>query len=492
MTSTAAATTEHLSGLALAIRSASESTTFDLANQTAASLGRIISSAFSSPFPSQTNAAGTIRLTFVVGAGKHSRQKYDDKAMQVVTTALKKECGYEEDRGASCGGTFKTQHDTGKNVFTVVVFPRVEGGDVDENERLQPHPEGEETNDDATANASEQPYPLELPLREGTPQHAVLLASEDTFRRMIAPPSSDGVCPSWTEKKHCHRLLQNALDTLRIMDGHLLRGAPLSDRDQQFYDEVGGTPAIESKCDFLKRCMHTQVEEGKLTSSERETLLRQVKEKITHLNDELKAALSHVSREKPNARAVRLQLEKAEARKVMIERHPARSPIDLHPLKHQAQIRQLRKKLQPLKKLEQSAKGRLLTVKETRELSAKDEIEREIRELEENSRGWFEGDDEFETRLKLARAQFDSSSSSSSSSSAKSGNKSGNGGAANAKGKARTAMTTTNWLSPGGLAAKQAALGKKAVASKTKKTNGGGGGVFAAMMLDSDSDSDSG
>eukprot|EP00569_Conticribra_weissflogii_P010931 CAMPEP_0171381124 /NCGR_PEP_ID=MMETSP0879-20121228/31102_1 /TAXON_ID=67004 /ORGANISM="Thalassiosira weissflogii, Strain CCMP1336" /LENGTH=106 /DNA_ID=CAMNT_0011892457 /DNA_START=8 /DNA_END=325 /DNA_ORIENTATION=+ len=96
---------ENLSGLALAIRSASESTTFDLANHNASSLSHIIATAFSAPFPSHLLSgtdAGMIRLTFVVGAGKLSRQKYDEKAMQVVTRVLKSECGFAEDRGGSC------------------------------------------------------------------------------------------------------------------------------------------------------------------------------------------------------------------------------------------------------------------------------------------------------------------------------------------------------------------------------------------------------
>ena len=41
-------------------------------------------------------------------------------------------------------------------------------------------------------------------------------------------------------------------------------------------------------------------------------------------------------------------------------------------------------------------------------------------------------------------------------------------------------------MTPGGLAAKQNVLGKKAAAYKAKTK---AGGVFAAMMMDSDSDS---
>ncbi|EJK55816.1 hypothetical protein THAOC_24408, partial [Thalassiosira oceanica] len=64
-----------------------------------------------------------------LGGGKLSRSKYDSKCGQVVTAALNN-LGFVEDRGASCvnecAGCFKSQHDTGKNIFTVVVFPRIE------------------------------------------------------------------------------------------------------------------------------------------------------------------------------------------------------------------------------------------------------------------------------------------------------------------------------------------------------------------------------
>ena len=78
-----------------------------------------------------------IRITLVVGAGKLGRQKYDPSALRTVTATLQS-VGFVEDRGASCvsdcAGLFKFQHDTGKNLKTVVVFPKLpaekkKGGD---------------------------------------------------------------------------------------------------------------------------------------------------------------------------------------------------------------------------------------------------------------------------------------------------------------------------------------------------------------------------
>lgn len=163
-----------VSGIAASIRAATESETFDLAGHDAANIRNTIRDAFSKPFLLEQ----MIRITFVVGAGKLSRQKYDEKAMLILTQTLKQE-GYVEDRGASCvnecGGCYKTQHDTGKNLFTVVVFPRMVGQD-----------NGQVWDGGGGAALSEIPIPL----------HTILLASEDSFRKMA--PS---LCPSWSERR---------------------------------------------------------------------------------------------------------------------------------------------------------------------------------------------------------------------------------------------------------------------------------------------------
>eukprot|EP00804_Cyclotella_cryptica_P005614 CCRYP_000003-RA/>CCRYP_000003-RA protein AED:0.22 eAED:0.22 QI:0/-1/0/1/-1/1/1/0/451 len=446
-----------VSGTAASIRAAVESETFDLAGHSPTNIETTITSAFSSPFP----LSQMIRITFIVGAGKLSRQKYDDKAGQLVTAALRK-LGYVEDRGASCvnecGGSFKTQHDTGKNLFTVVVFPKL----------VESRGDQEEQNFNGTA--SEQ-YPIAIPLVEGTPEHKILLASEATLEKML--PS---VCPSWSEKKSCSEVLKAALDTVDRMDAKLMTGTPLAEEEQEFYDAVGGSVVVGAKIEFLKKNMQQQVESGSLTSSEREKLLQQVAEKIDSLNDEIQVALQQ-SKEKKAANLTN-QKEKAMARKKMLE---GRTPQPPHDLKHDALIMKLKKKLQPLLKLEQSSKGRLLTMKETKELAAKDEILEEIAELEESSRGWFEDEDSFQVRLEISRKKaVPGSGVSSKTSSSGAGKNPGTGS------RSVGAAAKTNWVTPGGLAARHSALGKKTVASKSKPKSGGG--VFAAMMMDSDSD----
>ncbi len=401
-----------------------------------------------------------IRITFVVGAGKLSRQKYDDKAMLTLTSALR-QLDFVEDRGASCvnecGGCYKTQHDTGKNLFTVVVFPRLVGQAND--------------NDGEGAASPPSEYPIPIPLAKGTPVHTILLASEETFGKMA--PS---ICLSWSEKKMCSEVLNLAVETVQAMDAKLISGVPLTDDENSFYDAVGGVASIGTKVECLKKLMQEQVEGGLVTQHELERLLQQVEEKIGSLSSDIDAALQNGQEKK--AGKLTGQKEKAEARKRMLEGHKARPP---HPLKHEAQIMKLRKQLQPLLKLEQTTKGKLLSIKETKELAAKDELLEEISELEEASRGLFEEDDAFEVRLQAIRKKQLAASSAVKAAPGGKGKKPGTGSRSVNSGGAA-------WLTPGGLAAKQTALGKKAVASKSKPKSGGG--VFSTMMLDSDSDGD--
>ena len=404
-----------------------------------------------------------IRITFVTGAGKLARSKYDEKAGQKLTAALR-ELDYVEDRGASCvnecGGSYKTQHDTGKNLFTVVVFPKLEENAEDQ---------AENGGGGGTGGSSpSQEYPIWLPLTEGTPVHTVLLASDETFQKMAS-----SMVPSWSEKKFCSEVLKAALETVQLLDAKLMTGTPLSDDENEFYEEVGGAESISAKGDRIKNLMHQQVEQGDLSRHELDKLLQQVSEKIDTFNEEIDTAMQK-SQEKKAAK-LSAQKEKAEARNKMLEGHNANPPSQL---KHHAEIMKLRKQLQPLLKIEASAKGRLMTMKETKAMAEKDELEEQISELEEASRGWFEEEEVFQVRVEASRKKQSASASS---------KKSAPSGKGKTPGSGSRSTGNTTWLTPGGLASNQAALGKKSAAKKKSKPSGG---VFAAMMMDSDSDSD--
>ena len=299
-----------------------------------------------------------IRLTFVTGAGKLGRARYDDGAARAVTATLR-ELGYTEDRGASavmeCAGSFKLQHDTGKNLKTVVVFPKidaaatgVEGGFG----RLGLHEGG-------------------LLLQEGTTDHKLAQTSMNVFPRMI-----ESMCPTWSQKKGALAAISELLNTAVKLDEKLIRGEVLTDPEQFFYDSVSVT-SLQEKLSCVRDLMHKQVDDGRITKDEKQQLLSQVDEKLATLTDEIcEAEKDGKAKRVENLKAAKI---KATARK---EKLQSVSPIGLPPLKNEVTITKLRKEVKPLLELEEAAKGRLLTLKESQAMARKDEIQLEILELE--------------------------------------------------------------------------------------------------------------
>jgi hypothetical protein len=177
---------------------------------------------------------------------------------------------------------------------------------------------------------------------------------------------------------------------------------------------------------------------------------------------------------------------------------------------------QLRKEMIPLLEIQKNGAGRLLSVKESQAVGHLEELQAETIELEvrpfvlcvgmvgrigtelsrglqaypspmqlhsptqsdffsdslqQASRGWFESDEAFDARL-LASRKAVAATAKTKKSSTKS-TKVASGGSLPASAK---------WVVPGG------ARGKKTAAAKPKSQAPRGGGVFAAMMMDSDSD----
>jgi hypothetical protein len=158
------------------------------------------------------------------------------------------------------------------------------------------------------------------------------------------------------------------------LDAKLLSGTPLTDAEQDMYDSVS-MASLDEKEAYVKAQMHSQVENGNLTKRELEMLLNQVNEKVDTLDKEISQ-----SQDKPKKlEKLKAMKEKAVERKAMLEEIQPKAPPKL---RHEAEIQKLRVELAPLNKLEDGAKGRLLTVKETQTLARKDEILEEIAQLE--------------------------------------------------------------------------------------------------------------
>ncbi|CAJ1969358.1 unnamed protein product [Cylindrotheca closterium] len=422
------------SGLAASIRGSTESSTFDLGGQNVTTITNNITSAFQDPLPIQE----MIRITFVTGAGKLGRQKYDADAAKAVTSALR-DLGFEDDRGASCvkecAASFKLQHDTGKNLKTVVVFPRIQEDDAP-------------ASGDGTGSNQASTVPV---IAKGSVEDLIVSTSNAVFKNM-----TKSKCPSWSEKKECMGALSNIKTMLEELDQKLVTGTPLTDGEQEFYDSVS-SDSLDEKQGIVKDLMHSQVEEGGITSREKKQLLSQVSERLEKVSAELEEA------EGKKAEKLNGMKAKLEARKEMLS---GITPKPLPKLKHETEILTLRAELLSLSDVVDAAAGRLLSLKESKALARKEEVEEEIADFEQKSRGWFEDDESFEERVNSLQ-----------------------GVAASRPKKGAAKKPASKSHAPAWIATSSST---KKTQSKSKagksKNSGGAGGVFAAMMMDSDSD----
>lgn len=169
---------------------------------------------------------------------------------------------------------------------------------------------------------------------------------------------------------------------LEELEQKLLSGTPLSDPEQSFYDSVSSN-ALEEKQNAIKDFMHHQVDDGLITSREKTQLLSQVNERLETIQKELTDAEKD-NKPKKVEKLTTMKV-KAEARKVKLTNITPKQP---HRLKREAEIIKFRKELQPLLEMEDEAKGRLLSIKETKSLARKEEILEEIIQLEVRTCAW--------------------------------------------------------------------------------------------------------
>ena len=471
-----------------------ESDTFDLAGQATTTIETNIQNAFQEPF--QLN--DMIRITFITGAGKLGRQKYDDNATRTVTTTLR-QLGFVDDRGASCvkecAGSFKLQHDTGKNLKTVVVFPKlVQTTTSDDDNVTTTAGPGDATTNNNAAGAI---------LTPGSPQESIVMSSKTVFERMIKSQ-----CPAWSQKKGCLVELGTIKTILTNLEQKLMNGTPLTENEQTFYDSVSMS-SLEEKQTYVKDLMHSQVDTEMITQQEKMMLLGQVSERIQTVKKELETAETEKKAQK--IQKFNGMVEKLTTRQTKLH---GITPKEPHRLKHEAEITKLRIELEPLLQLGEGAKGRLLSIKETQSLSRRDDILEEIAALEvrkncicfscqiamslgtslgicslnwhfgikfvcvvppkAKSRGWFEDDESFAVRVAACEATWQ----------------------ARSKQRQRTTKKTTTsssssntnaWMTTS-TSRPQGSRGYAKAAGTKKKSTSSGAGVFGAMMADSDSD----
>jgi hypothetical protein len=368
---------EH-SGLAGEIRAAISSEQYDLTNYTQQRAHDFIVAAFGTPLDAPTEM---IRCTFVVGGGKLVRAKYDDELPKWVGGALR-EIGFEEDRSAavdfSCQGTFKQQHDTGQNLKTIAVFPRV-------------------TCADAKAEA-EAPGGKSGGFSTNTPEYIIAACELSTFQEVVAAKA-----PSWAQKKKMLKTLQDVTDKFKAVEGKLIRGEPLSEEDQARYDSNSGQD--EQKVAWLQGEIKGAVEHGQLTARERAEVVLNMDTNIAALNSEIEKAKADSKPKKV------LTLE--ERLKALNDKKTALSaikPLTHHRLRMGDEILKLRLKLCAFAPLEEKQRMGGMTLAELKQLEPKFDIEANVASLEQASRGWFDDEEDFklscEYEAKAAKAKY--------------------------------------------------------------------------------------
>ena len=204
-----------------------------------------------------TNAFGTeleaptsmVRFTFVVGGGKLVRGKYNEDLPKWINAALRS-VGYEYDNSAAetldSQGSFKQQHDTGKNLIYIIVYPKIKW-----------RPEEEDKSD---ANDAEEVIDTKSPTYICTSSD--LEVFQDIVERKLE---------FWRQRKACLKILQNAKAEFDAIEAKMVSGKPLDAVEQAIYDNNSGED--EAKIAFLQIEIKGMVDAGELLASEKEEVL---------------------------------------------------------------------------------------------------------------------------------------------------------------------------------------------------------------------------
>mmetsp|Transcript_28970 Transcript_28970/g.83019 ORF Transcript_28970/g.83019 Transcript_28970/m.83019 type:complete len:417 (-) Transcript_28970:28-1278(-) len=354
------------SGMAGKVRRATESDEFELSGYDQARCDELAKSAFTEPFQLKE----MVKLSFVVGGGKLVRQKYSDDLPKLFMNSLSA-IGFQDDSTAALeaksGGKFKFQHDTGKNLKFVHVFPKIcapqAGGGGEE--------DGEEEEDE----------------KPSSPEDILCRSSSKDFSRLV----TDYVT-SYQQKKKLLDLIKSRISSLEQIEGKMTRLETLSAEEQALYDDVGADE-LREKAKFMTGALQEMVDEGKLTSAEKAAFLEQLDGKLAALEAEIAKAESEGKAKK--VQALGQQREVAQKTKATVK---DASAVSLPPLRHATELKKLYAKIAGLNRIEKASKGHY-TMDDLKQLGERPEIEEAISVLESRSRGWFEDDAVFQERV---------------------------------------------------------------------------------------------
>jgi hypothetical protein len=338
------------SGMAGEIRSSTVSEQFDLSGYTESRATDLMIQAFGTVLDAPTSM---VRFTFVVGGGKLVRGKYNDDLPKWINAALRT-CDYEYDGSAAetldSQGSFKQQHDTGKNLIYIIVYPKItwrpDAGNGDEEE------------------AGEL-------IDSKSPEYLVTAASLEVFEDIL-----DRKLEFWRQRKECLKILQDAKTEFVAIEAKMMTGKPLDAVEQAKYDANCGED--DAKIAFLQNEIKSMVDAGELLQSEKEEVLAKMK---TNMDEATAAGQAK-------------KVETIKGRKEALEKT---NPLEPR-LRLGDKIQKIRVKVLGLKAVEEKGKNMSLTMADLQALGEKGELEDTIEELERKSRCWFETDEDFALR----------------------------------------------------------------------------------------------
>jgi hypothetical protein len=258
-----------------------------------------------------------------------------------------------------CAGSFKSQHDTGKNLKFLHVFPKATV------------PEGSSGDGEGAAPNMD-------------PAFLALTASEDIFHKMVTKKM-----PAWAQKRRCNQYFKQSLERLQKIEAKLFRGDVMTAEEQELYQETN-IGVIENKQKFLQDAMKDMVDKGQLTADEKKTVLAQIDEKLSKGTVEVEtAAKEGKAKRVAKLKAAMVQME---ARKTKIS--------DISGITHAlADLKMLQKAWTVQIPLERHCPQHMLGEKE--------EIGEKVDGLLSKSRSWFEEEDEYAVRVAAAKTAME-------------------------------------------------------------------------------------
>merc|ERR1711865_76223 len=360
-------------GLALEIRNGGLQELYDLSGYSSAQVKDLVQDSFGTPIA----ASDAMRVSFTVGGGKNSRQKYSDDMPKFVKEALRG-VGFEEDRGASCclqcQGSFKYQHDTDKNVKTMHVFPHVtlpDTGAVGEDDGLFWTPD------------------------TMSPVYMSTVCSLKTFTMM-----TQAKVPTFGQKKLLHKEMKEMVARIQEFEERMCNMQPLSDGEQELYD-AADLECMAEKVKWLEEQMELMVCSGLLYSAELKELKASNTRTQATMQSNLEAAQAEGAEKKAKKIGQRLamQVQRAE----LLASSAANGPVwPQDELNRRKLIEQLWVKVLDLEKIENSKQ--LLGAAELAKLQKKGGLETELESTMAACRTWYD-DEMFEQTMSEIKAR---------------------------------------------------------------------------------------